>query len=790
MAADNFKIVIRGLFKSKQVTITNLIGLSLGITCFLFMLLYIANELSYDRYHGNAERLYRLVTGYEQGNDKYSSTRTPAPLAEAFKSDFPSIEEVTRLRVISNGIINTNNQNFREELVMGADPSIFRLFTFPFISGDANTALLEPNTAVITESIADKYFGNENPLNKEIKVKINDAAYFFTITGIIKEVPLNSHFHFRILVSNNTFRESKGPWNSGFGITYFLLKKGSSINGIETNLQDFIKKHVGKDEIDLFHMQYQIQKVTDIHLYSHCRKELETNGNVSSIYIFSTLALLIFIITCINYINLSTAKSEDKAKEIGLRKVFGAAKWSHVKRFFIESGVLCFVSFLIAIALVSISLNLFENKLYKIDNINLIVLFPAAIIFIVILSVIAGIYPALYFTPSRLNALIKNERKITFKGINPRNILVALQVAVCIGLTMFTIVIYKQHQFIEGLTEKSFEKDNILIVNNIRQIRNSAFSLKENLVKYDDIEGVTVCNRLPCKDEIAQTTCSLIGSREYINVKVLAVDKDYLNTLNIKGLNEGRFFSDSFPNDSNSVVINKKALSELELKNALGKQIRFNGKDKTIIGIIEDFNYEPVFGEIEPLCIILSGYSYPPQYLALKIKPEGNIQDVVKLVKSKWESYTKEIPFEYSFFSDDYLKSYESINKTKNLAFVFLVLTIIISVLGLSGLIAFISEKRTKEIGIRKVNGARVSEVLVMLNCDFVKWVAIAFVIATPIAYYAMNKWLEDFAYKTTLSWWIFALAGLLALGIALLTVSWQSWRAATRNPVEALRYE
>ncbi len=794
------KLAFRNLIKNNFYSTINIVGLAIGITACILILLYVQFELSYDNFHEKSERVFRVNCFEILNGDSHNQPYTPPPLAKVMQDEIPEIEDAVRLTTYWPIVLEHKEKVLNTTKGCYADASFFKIFSATFIHGDPGTALTEPYTVVLTETTAKRYFGNENPLGQKLSRKNYRS---FTVTGVIKDFPENSHIKpdflasFKSLSYNNSM-----DWSQNSFYTYVLIKEGAYNQQVDKKLKGVVKKYVGaylKEHKGLsleesISLEYYTQCLTNIHLDDDVKAGAEPLGNKIYLVIFSIIAAFILIIACINYMNMSTAQSATRAREVGLKKSLGSNRNKLVFQFLSESIFIALIALFLAMALIKILLPVFNNLVDKhllfscagsFSSVLLLLVFGIAI------GILSGIYPAFFlasFSPLTVINGINTSSGIQGKL---RNGLVVFQIIVTIVLFSGTFVIGKQLNFLQK-QELGFNKENLIIIENANSLGSQMSSLKKALLAQSGILQVTNSNSIPGRDMYYETFSHGISNSDR-HVNVIWSDVDFLKTYDIE-LIQGSFFEEGNQANTKSIVLNETVIKELNIEDPIGKKIYKGQKTDensfTIIGVIKNFHFESLHQEVSSLGFYNNddNLKYNGRFLSVRIS--GDIQEGLKKIEQTWDKFTGGQSFDYVFLDEDFGRLYTAELRTRKLVSIFSALAIVIACIGLFALAAFVAEQRTKEIGIRKVNGAKISEVLLMLNKDFVKWVAIAFIIATPIAWYAMHKWLENFAYKTTLSWWIFALAGVVALGIALLTVSFQSWKAATRNPVEALRYE
>ena len=759
------------------------------MTICILILLYVQYEFSYDRYHENVEHIYRVV-------NESSDALTPAPLASALLNDFPSIISAARIKHFEDMLISYRNKRFYEERFFFANPSIFDVFTFPFIKGNSKTALQTPYSMVITQGMAEKYFGDDDPIGKIITY---DNKYDFTITGVLENVPHNSHFKFDFLASfvtaNHLFPNAGldkwNYWSSTY--TYVLLKKDYPPTELEQQFPDFVIKYLGKGWVESFQTRLHLQPLKRIHLHSHLWGEIEPNSDIKYIYLFSAIAFFILLIACINYMNLSTARYTNRAKEVGMRKVLGAYRVQLTKQFLCESVFLSFIALLLAVVLVELSLpsfcSLIDRKLVVnyYDNWLLLLCLIGIALFVGIAS---GSYPAFYLSAFQPLSVLRKTLITGLAHSKLRKILVVLQFVISVVLIIATIIIYGQLNYIRN-KKLGFNKERVVVLP-IRDnyLRQKIEFIKNDLRQNTEILGVTASSYLP--GDINWITSFWWEGQQDDEDNTMAfnyVDYDFIQTFEIK-LVEGRDFSKDFITDQTTAfILNEAAVKKTGWDSPIGKRLMrfYPVVQGSVIGVIKDFHLQSLHKKIKPLILHIGPVSY--QYLSVKIH-SNNIHSTLEFMKKKWKEFSPNRPFEY-FFLDDYSKKlYKAEEKLSHIFGSFTFLAIFIACLGLFGLASFATEKRTKEIGIRKVLGASISNIVIMLIKEFIVLIIIASVIAYPIAHYVINKWLQNFAYRINVGLATFLVSVVIALIITLITVGSQAVRAARANPVDSLRYE
>ena len=802
MNRNYFRTAFRNIKKSKILSGINIIGLAIGITVCLIIYQYIAFELSYDKFNSDNDRLYRIE------RDPFSSI---APsFVPLLKKDFPEIEDIARMTEPWNLDIKSGDKTFTEENVCFAEPDIFKILTFKFIQGDPGNAL-EKDHIVITESMARKYFGDESPVGKKF---IINGDLTFTVSAVVEDYPENSHLKCDFLCSYASLRNNdtsiendyflgNNNFTDNVVLAYLKLKTNTGSDSFRSKLSPFIDRYVppgkddqGRDIPASNYINFTLRKVSDIHLHSHKLNEIKTNSDISYIYLFSALAVLIMVIACINFFNLSTATIETRFNETGVKKVFGIKKREIYTQFFIESFILVLAS-----AVIALILNFFATHFLKkfigvspdIRLINPILFYFSLSGLILILSTITGIVPGNYLARLKPVNMLKGNVVSESGKLGYRDVLVVFQFIAAIGLFIATGVIYRQMQYIRN-KDLGFDKENIILIPTQNEIQKNWNSIYQQLLSNTNIREAslsksTIGGRLMDDPGLE---INLTGKWEKWPGKIphIRTDYNFFKTYGIKVI-AGRDFDREITTDSrNAFVLNETAVKQTGIKNyddIIGKKVRISGRTGEVVGVVKDFNYESLHTKVIPMVTYIAIDA--TNTLSVKIK-QASVQSTISFIKKILDDYCTDYQFTYSFFDKRLAGQYINERRMMTLTGYASLFAIFIAGLGLLGLSLFFTERKTKEIGIRKVNGAKISEIVTLLNKDFIRWVFIAFVLVSPFAWYVMHKWLLNFAYQTTLSWWIFALAGVLTLGIALLTVSWQSWRAATRNPVESLRYE
>ena len=793
MLRNYFKVALRNLSKNTNSTVINVIGLSTGLICFILILLFVKDELSYDRFHKDPEQVYRVVKDFvNDDKSRIPDATTPPALAPALQKDLPEVAQVTRL-FPSWGrryVLQIGDKKMNEPGVMRVDSNFFEVFTFPFLKGNKKTAFAQTRSIILTTKSAKKYFGDENPIGKTVKLDI-DGGTDYAVTAVVKDVPPNSHFSFDFLIPlkfGSADLSTEWGWYNFY--TYVRLKPGVNPKTFEAKLQPLFKKYQ-PDNTNIFYSQ----ALTDIHLDSRLKWELGNNGDRSYVHIMLAIAIFVIIIAGINYINLATARSSKRAKEVGIRKVAGAHRSLLIGQFLSESVIIVLCSLIVSMIAAALILPFFNElmdknlTLFALNHINtwLIIIAVALIV-----GLGAGLYPAFYLARFQPIQVLKSNILSVAKGAFLRKGLVTFQFVISMVMITSIIVISNQLSYIRN-KKLGFDKENILLIHNVGRIQNKE-ALKEELKKLPSVKNIGGADGLLGGQNWTNGVRAK-GKEEESLLNFLNVDHDFLNTLNVQ-LKEGRNFSKEYGRDSVAIVLSETAVKEIGIgQPVIGSQIVWGQEDTTIyyadvIGVVKDFHFSNFHEPIKPFGFVLDSDRNPRiNTLFVKTLP-GNIDQTINSIEKVWKTYVPDQPIEYSFQDDQISSMHRQESKFQHMFTYLTIVAIVIACLGLFGLASFTAEQRTKEIGIRKVLGASVKGLVSLLSKDFLKLVAIAIVIATPIAWYFMNEWLQDFVYRVSLTWWVFAVAGIVALTIALLTVSFQAIKAAIANPVKSLRTE
>jgi len=791
------KIAFRNFRKNKGYTFINISGLAIGLACSILIMLYVTYEKSYDSYNENADRIYRFAVKAMIGGTRIDQTNTPAILTPTLLNEYPEIEYSVRFSNYSRGVvIEADNKKFNEKNVALVDGEILNMFTFEFLQGDPSNALGRPNTAIISNETSLKYFGESNPMGKTIFFDEND----YEITGVIKKMPENSHFHFDVLGSIITYPESMSDthWFRNNYQTYIMLKEGVSQASFESKLPDLVKNYLfeGRNYDEIVNennfWDYYLQPLKDIHLTSDLNGEFEANGNNNYIAIFTIIAFFIILIAVINYINLSTARSAGRSKEVGVRKVVGSFRFDLIKQFLTESILSSMLSVIVAIIIIQLLLPSFRDFVGKqelaISLFNNPLMILGLIGLALIIGILSGLYPAVYLSSFRPVKVLSRKNPASSKHSFLRNGLVLLQFTISIFLLIGTFVVWKQLIFLQE-TKLGYDKEHVVVLRNTRFLGENSKPFKETLRKNPSVISTSGSSSLPGFG-FNNWGFRAGAENENISLNILFGDYEFFNTLKIE-MKEGRDFSRDFATDTSGIIINEATVNLMGWDNPLDQFFNNGSGPLPVIGVVKDFHYESLHYDIRPGAILLLGDNKSgwERYISVRITP-GNTSEKLAYINETWDKYANGIPFEYSFLDEDFNKLYNNEEQTGNIFIVFSVLAIFIACLGLFGMTSFIAELKTKEIGIRKVLGSSVAAIVILLSKEFTRWVIIANIIAWPVAYYIMNQWLEDFAYRISIEWWFFLFSGGLVLLISILTVIHLTIKAAIANPVESLRSE
>ncbi len=808
MLKNYFKTAWRNLRKDSGFSAINIFGLAVGLATCMLIALFVIDELSYDKFNDHADRIYRVNTDIHINGTGMLGTFTPEPMGPSLIKDYPHIDNYVRIESRQVMYVKKGNETLVEHNVALADSSFFEVFTYPLIAGDPLTALREPHSIVITESMAKKYFGTNDVIGKDLLI---DNKTNCKITGLIDVISAQSLFHFYFIRAYSEDENSRSPyWLNNNPSTYILAKPGVTAAQLDADLATSVTKYIGPQLQAVVHstlddmarrgdyFKFVVIPLTQIHLYSNIKGEFEANGNIRYIYIFTIIGMLILLVACVNFMNLSTARSSGRAKEIGVRKVLGSLRSNLVYQFLVESILTSFIALALALLIVWLAIPYFNHLAGK--NITMWPILekngiPVLILCSVIVGLIAGSYPALYLSGFRPIQVLKGKLSTGFRSGWLRNTLVVFQFTTAIVLIIGTLVIYSQLNYIRN-RELGYDRDQVLILKNTYPLNDHAKEFRDEALKIPGVENGTITGFLPnagnnnssayFKDAAADVSTATILSR-------WVIDAQYIPTLGMK-LVEGRNFSPQMLTDTSAIIINETAVRYMGLKDPT-HQILYTFVDNNmnkgafrVIGVVKDFNAGSMHNKIEPLVFHLGEDRAD---VSFRIHT-GNIPDLIAKLKDQYNNTAGMggQPFVYTFMDDDFNKLYAADDQTGRIFISFAMLAICIACLGLFGLVTYAAEQRTREIGIRKVLGASLGNVFGLLSKDFLKLVLLSALIAFPLAWWAMHRWLQDFAYRTDIGWWVFVAAGLAALAITIITVSFRAIRAALANPTRSLRSE
>ena len=806
MIEHYLKIALRNLIRSKGFSFINIFGLATGLTTCMLIMLYVVDESSYDKHHTDGPRLYRIAS--EVKDEKWVAA--PAPMAEALKRDFPEVEKSARLLRFPGAEkmllkYEQNHKQFFETNAYYVDAGFFHLFSYDLKFGDIRTALNGPNTIVISEEVATKFFGNENPVDNVLKVGLPFGEFNYTIKGVFRNSDNKSHIPANLFLS--MVNDDVGGWvnlqtkwatNSIFH-TYLKLKEGSDASAFENKLQDFLNRNGGEEfKAAGFEKRLFIQPVEDIYLHSDYGYEVAANGNIKHLYIFASIAAFVLLIACINFMNLSTARSEKRAKEVGIRKVNGTNRSSLVGQFLGESLLMSGLALVLTIVMIQLCIPAFndltDKKLSLIQSPNIFIWLTSIT---VLTGFLAGLYPAFYLSSFKPISVLKGGTRSTMSAVTIRKGLVVFQFSISIALILGAIVIGQQMSFMSN-HDLGFDKSQkIILPIQTSEANANINTLKNELLNNAQVISVGKGGTYPGIESVTSMLFYAEGktATENVEIQTIYAEPGYIKTLAIELL-QGREFAQEFMNDQGGLILNEAAISQLgyTMDNATGKKVYFEFQNATqsmnIIGVVKDYHFQGLQQKIKPLALTVHPvFSGPTSYLIVDVK-RSRYADLIATLKKTWSKINPNSPFAYSFLDQDFQKNYKKEERTSQLIQYFTLIAIVIACLGLFGLATFTAEQRIKEIGVRKVLGASVSQVVTLLSKDFMKLVMISIVLSSPIAYYLMNKWLQAFAYRIEMRWWVFVVAGAGAVLIALLTISIQAIKSALMNPVRSLRSE
>jgi putative ABC transport system permease protein len=793
MFKNLIKTAIRNIFKDFGYSSLNIIGLTLGITSALFLIIYIADEVSYDRYHENVDRIYRVSSFIEETDDEFTWIVAQIPFGPQVVQDYPEVESFVRFIDFQRAVFKYEDREFFEENFFYTDTTVFDVFTYDFIKGSPKDALLEPNTIVLTEKTASKYFGKEDPIGKALVS--GEEAY--KVTGVIKNIPFNSHFRFDALASRKSLPAEIGSWGS-FGVfTYILLPEGLDHKAFEAKLPEMYDKYMAEifKKIGIT-ITYVIEPIKDIHLKSTSSAEPEPTGSMAYVIIFGIVAMFLILIAAMNYMNLATARSTKRAREVGLRKVVGSHRGSLIAQFLTESTFLTIISLGLSIVLVTLLLPQFNSLAGKSFNID-VLMSPVIIIsligVIVLIGIFGGSYPAFYLSRFNPISVLKGEITKGASGSAFRKVLVITQFTISVAMIVSTLIVFKQLNYLKT-KDLGYEMENVISL----EFSTEEMVEKYPMVKQAFLENPNVKNVSSTTTRVGEGSSKTLLSIETTDgmqlrgINLAGVDHDFVETLGIT-MKKGRDFQEDMPSDTLlGVIVNETMAKRFSWDEPLGKKVELQGREgqdslkATVVGVMNDYHQTGMYNEIETLLLY---YSVNNRLMYVKIDG-ADVQKTLRYIEERWTEFFPVQPFTYSFLTEDFSEQFGADEKRGFIFTLFTVLAILIACLGLFGLASYTVEQRKKEIGIRKVVGASEGKVVRLISREFIILVSVSIIIAFPLSFYFMRDWLQNFVYRTNLGLFVFVLAGLITITITFITIGFQAWKAANANPSESLRVE
>jgi putative ABC transport system permease protein len=811
MYRNYLKIAWRNLQKNKTFSLINIFGLAIGLACFVLIALYVLDELSYDRFYPDAARIYRVHSDIRFGGTDLVMAVSSDPFGATLKKDYPEVEQFVRLYA-SDGrkFIKRGTETIIENRVAHADSTYFDMFPRPILAGNAKTALNEPNTVAISRSAAEKYFNTSEALGQTLEVGLSEKTSY-KVTAVFEDMPSNSHFHFDFLFSMDNVDYGFGNYLSHNFHTYIRLRKDAAPKALERKFPDLINRYLlpqaqqfmqlkSMDEFEKSgnKLVYSLFPLTDIHLKSDRGVELDVNGNMQYVYVFSIVALFLLLIACINFMNLSTARSANRAREVGIRKVMGTERKTLIGQFLAESTLTSVFAFALALILVVLALPYFNELAGK--EFRLVTLFqakylPFLVLLPLVVGMLAGYYPAFFLSSFRPIEVLKSKLNAGSSKSNFRNALVTVQFSISLLLTIATIIVYQQLNYIQH-KNLGFNKDQVLVINATSGLQDNKEAFKNEIKQMTGVKAACYAGYLPVENSSRSDNTfskeAIMDMKSGFNMQIWNIDYDYLPTLGMEII-KGRNFSPAYGADSSGLILNETAAKVLGYADPIGKKVYTSDQNAseqniayTIVGVVKNFHYASLRENVGPLAMRL-GFNRWETAFKVNLSEAPNL---ISQIERKWKALAPGMPFRYQFLDEAFDEMYRAEQRIGKVALCFAFLTILIACLGLFGLVTYMTEQRTKEIGIRKVLGASVSGITLLLAKDFLRLVLLAILIASPIAWYLMRQWLANFAFRINIEWWMFVGAGVLALLIAFLTIGWQSMRAALANPVKSLRSE
>jgi putative ABC transport system permease protein len=789
MLKNYLKSALRSIRRSKLYSLINIVGLSIGLAAAIVIGLWVQNEFSYDRYNLNADMIFRVTSHWVYGNGEYTVPWTAGPLADALKQ-LPQVKYTVRLSMPQNDVVlRHQDKMFNVDDFFYADKEFFKMFTLKFLEGNPETALLAPYSIVLTKSIAARFFPNSDPIGKVVNIGNEYGNNDFTVSGVIDDYPQDSHFHANCLASFSSIEKSHpdaiANWHNLMLHTYFMLTANSTIGSIQKELPGIVSRNLGKwGETQKWSLG--VQRLTDIHLYSHLLGEIEPNRSIDTVLIFSAIGLFVLIISLINFISLSTARFSDRAKEVGVRKVVGAGRNNLMAQFFAEAILMTILASFIAVAIVELALPYFNNFAsteIALSLSDLLAVAGAA----VLIGIVAGFYPAIFLSSFGPSSILRKDTFLKPAGVPMRKVLVSLQFTIAVGIIISTIIASQQLGYVKT-RDIGFDKENVIVVP-LRHdgLREKYRVLQQELSQVHGVESVSGAS-----GELGNT--NFISNmwkddKPLFQTRFLAVDYGFLKTMGMN-LISGRDFSSSFPSDTaGAILVNEAAAEKLRAMDDFNDELSIGGVyDKArVIGVVKNFNYRPLYFPVQPLAIFLRPGA--TRFMVLRLS-NHNLSGTINDIEDSWKKIVPDYPLDWKFQDQELEKRYRSDMTMASMFKIGAFLSMFISVLGLFGLANFAVEKRVKEIGIRRVLGASITDITGLLSKDFVLLIVIGSIVACPLAYFFIDRWLQSFAYRVDVTIWPFLLSTAIALGVAVVTVSLRTIKAATANPIESLRYE
>jgi len=808
MLYNYLKIALRNIRRQKFYAFINITGLTIGLVASLLIILYIVDEFSFDRFHEDAGNIYRINLMGRMSGQEFNSPNTSAPVASGFMNEIPGVEQACRIALWEDMAIEHGEDLFTEKTVLVADSNFFNFFSFKLLSGDPVNVLAKPNSIVLTETAANRIFGYSGPGDNSCigqSLEFGNDKRVCNITGICEDPPPNSHFHFSMILSMESWDYSHSSvWVSNSLLTYIRLGEDLDQDLVESQIQELVKKHIGPQAQKYLGMSFEeflekggaygfyLQPLTGIHFASDVDLHLEPGGNMKTIYLLAGIVVFIIVIACINFMNLSTARYSGRAKEVGIRKSMGSTTGRLRTQFLTESVLYTLLSLLLAqliLILILPQFNILSGKLLNLKALFNFYYISAIICLVVITGIIAGSYPAFYLTSFKPVDTLRGKLKAGIKSKGIRQILVIFQFTMSTGLIICTLLIYKQLQFIQN-KDTGFDKNNLIVLKSAGSLGTNANAFKEELLKMMEVEDVSICNLVPPDVSYSDIFRPVGEDTQERGSNYCIADEDLMSTLKLT-LVDGRFFSKEFSSDVNGVVINEAAARLFGFDNPVGEKIQTFWKEnnldtREIIGVVKDYNFQSLEEEITSLLIFPGKEG---DKIVVRLTP-GDINKKISHIESKWKSFPESGSFDYSFISDDFSAKFRKEQQLGRIFLVFTLLAIVIASMGLFGLTSFTAEQRSKEIGIRKAMGSSSEGIIKLLSMEYLNLVFISFFIAALLSYLIISWWLNNFAYKTNIGTYSFIAGGIISGLIAILSVGYQSLKAASRNPVDSLKYE